>query len=399
MRNRVLYITYMGLTEPLLYSQVLGYLKGLSKKGILVYILSFEKKKYLIDKDIAAIREGLDREGIRWFFLNYHKRFQFLSKPYDVIRGISAAFYISFKERIGVVHARGTFCALMGVLPCLFLRSKMIFDIRGFMAEEYVDAGLWDKKSVFYKITSVLERYLMKKANEVVVLTESARDLLAKVRLSDKKITVIPTCVDLERFNLNKEINDKIKTKYMLDGKSILIYTGSLGSWYMLPEMIDFYKELQNLEHNTVFFILSQTEKDWIKQHIPGKLKKGVIVDFVEPKNVARLISLANTGIFFIKPCFSKTVSCPTKFGEYLACGLPVVINKGIGDTEEIVKDNKVGVVVESFTAAEYRKAIGRLRELLRDRDDLRKRCRSAAEKYFSLKEGVDKYNSIYKRL
>lgn len=389
----------MGLTEPLLYSQALGYLKGLSKKGTLVYILSFEKKKYLTGKNIAGIKESLDKEGMKWFFLNYHKRFQLLSKPYDVVRGVCAIFYISFKERIGIIHARGAFCALMGILPRIFLRRKMIFDIRGFMAEEYVDAGLWNKKSIFYKILATIEQYLMKKADEVVVLTQRARDLLAEMRLSDRKITVIPTCVDLERFNLKKEINDEIKTKYMLDGKLILIYTGSLGTWYMLSEMIDFYKELQNLENNTMFFILSQTEKDWIKQHIPEKLAKGIIVDSTEPENVPMLMNLADVGIFFIKPCFSKAVSCPTKFGEYLACGLPVVINKGIGDTEKIVKDNKVGVVVESFAVTEYRRAISELQKLLKDGEGLRKRCRNVAEKYFSLKDGVDKYDSIYKRL
>ena len=87
MKTRVLYVTYMGLTEPLLYSQVLGYLKGLSKKGVQVYILSFEKKKYLIDKDITGIREGLDREGTKQLLGNENIDDDALKKIHLMTRG------------------------------------------------------------------------------------------------------------------------------------------------------------------------------------------------------------------------------------------------------------------------------------------------------------------------
>ena len=110
-------------------------------------------------------------------------------------------------------------------------------------------------------------------------------------------------------------------------------------------------------------------------------------------------LNLASIGISFIKPCFSKIASCPTKFAEYLACGLPVVINKGIGDTEEIVRDNRIGVVVEEFTPLGYKKGICELRELLKEKEDLRRRCRATAERYFSLKDGGDRYSEVYARL
>jgi glycosyltransferase involved in cell wall biosynthesis len=266
----------------------------------------------------------------------------------------------------------------------------MIFDMRGLMAEEYLDAGLWNKDSFNYRFINRLERYLIKSADEVIVITNKARDLLAGMgRL--KNITVIPTCVDLERFNLRKD--------YVSDNRFILIYTGSLGTWYMISEMMDFYKELTGVYKDSAFFILSQTEKSWIERQVSYELKDKVIIDSAKPEKVPQIMTNANVGIFFIKPCFSKTASSPTKFGEYLACGLPVIINKGIGDTEKIVKDNRIGVVVENFSVLEYKNKIIEMKALLKEGEDLRKRCKRTAEKYFSLKEGVEKYYNIYKRL
>ena len=398
MRPKTLYITYMGLTEPLLYSQVLNYLKILSQKGISVCIFSYEKKQFITKSNIAVIKEDLKKYDIKWFFLKYHKRPQFLSKPYDIIRGVFFTAYLTLKERIDIIHARGTFCALIGIVPHLFLRKKMIFDLRGFMAEEYVDAGLWKKRSFAYRFIDKSEQYFINKADEIIVLTNKARDLLIN-RHKNQNVTVIRACVDLEGFNFKDNVKNKFEHKYSLNKKFVLIYTGSLGTWYMLSEMIDFYKELLDEEHEAVFIILSQTERAWIERQIPQALRKQIIIDVAKPKEVVDFLNLANIGISFIKPCFSKISSCPTKFGEYLSCGLPVIISKGIGDTEGIVRDNRIGVVVEDFSIEGYKKAIGQMKELLKEGEDLRRRCRTTAERYFSLKEGSDRYRVVYERL
>ena len=55
--------------------------------------------------NIGAIREDLKGYDIKWFFLKYHKRPQFLSKPYDVIRGMFFTAYLTVKEKIDTTAA------------------------------------------------------------------------------------------------------------------------------------------------------------------------------------------------------------------------------------------------------------------------------------------------------
>ena len=388
--KKSIYITYMGLTEPLLYSQVLNYLKGLSKKGINIYIVSFEKKEFLKKEVIKQLKLELQEYGIKWIFLKYHKSPQFLSKPYDIIRGMFFIAYLSLKERVDIIHARGTFCALMGAIPKVFLGKKMIFDVRGLMAEEYVDAGFWNRGAFVYKFINRIEEYFIKKSDYVIVLTNKIKDIfLDKHKV--KNIIVIPTCVDLEKFYLNNTGKQNIKFT--------LIYAGAIGTWYMLNEMMDFYKVLSESISNAKFIILSQSDKDTIERHVPAQLKENVFIKSVDPKAMVNYMNMADMGIFFIKPCFSKIASCPTKFSEYLACGLPVIINNKIGDTGDIVRDNKIGVVIEQFNAQVYRKAIVDMGKLLEEKIILRQRCRNVAERYFSLEEGVDKYYKVYEGL
>ncbi len=398
-KNRALYITYMGLTEPLLYSQALNYLKSLSLKGLSISIISFEKREFLTKNSINGIKEDLNKCGIKWFFMTYHKRFKCLSKPYDIVRGMFFVLYISFKERIDIIHARGTFCVLIGSASFFLLRQKMIFDMRGLMAEEYADAGSWKRNSFIYKFISKLEQYFARRADEVIILTAKTKGLITNGNRV-KNFTIIPTCVDLDKFNIERRANSNYnRLTYSLNGKFVLMYAGSLGTWYMLSEMMDFFRELINLKNDAVFFILSQTDKKWIEQYIPHNLKKKTVIDRVNPENVPDIVSMADIGIFFIKPCISKTASCPTKFAEYLACGLPVIINKGVGDTEEIVKENRIGIVIDAFNVTEYKRAIVQTIELLKEGDILRKRCYDVAYKYFSLKKGVESYSNIYERL
>lgn len=47
-------------------------------------------------------------------------------------------------------------------------------------------------------------------------------------------------------------------------------------------------------------------------------------------------------------------VACPTKFAEYVMCGLPVLITEGLGDLSELVQRKKLGIVMKDekdFTA------------------------------------------------
>src|SRR5688500_5257548 len=141
---RTLYLCYFGLREPLVQTQVLPYLRQLSAAGIQVHLLTFEprlRESWSVE-DLTKQKERLANEGIIWFCLPYHKRPSVPATLYDIVAGARCAAKLVRRYKIDVLHARSHVPAMMGALAKRRTRAQLIFDIRGFMPEEYVDAGL-----------------------------------------------------------------------------------------------------------------------------------------------------------------------------------------------------------------------------------------------------------------
>ena len=72
----------------------------------------------------------------------------------------------------------------------------------------------------------------------------------------------------------------------------------------------------------------------------------------VPPAGMPAALVAGDVGLSFIQPCFSKTGSSPTKVAEYLACGLPVVVNAGIGDQGALAAEAPACTVMPDLSDA-----------------------------------------------
>lgn len=407
---KTLFISYNSALEPLIQSQGIPYLKGLSERGVECFLLSFEK--IVKDKDnfrikIENLRKELKDYSIKWYHLKYHKRPTLPATLFDISAGIIVGLYIVISKRVNIVHARATVPAVMACVISRITRAKFIFDERGIMAEEYADGGIWKRRGFLYNLTRNIEKRLLKMSDAIVVLTENIRDFFLNSDYSlgiyDKKIdiTVIPCCVDLKRFSDLDRKTERLRGLYKLGGKYIFLYIGSFGTWYLLEEMIDFFLVSKTIINNAHFLILTHTSKKFVEYSLKKRSLSSddITIDSVAFSEIPAYIKLADAGIFFIKPLFSKRSSCPIKFAEYLASGLPVIINRGIGDTDRIVEQNGVGVVIDKFSRESYLSGAVRLLKIMKEGDVLTERCRKTAKEIFSLDIGVSRYFDIYNRV
>lgn len=395
-----LYISYDGVFDPLGSSQVVPYLEGFCGNVDLV-LLSFEKKHKLKDHGkLLAAEKYFSAKKIRWRYLAYHKSPTIPATIYDILSGAITGMILAKRHGIQVVHARGYISAIIALFLKKICKTKFIFDIRGLWPDEKVEGGAWKKTDFTYKFFKHLEKIFFSECDWVVVLSRKGESLLKNMYQVDGKVSFIPTCVDMDLFSYGK---DAKSTSVMLREKYdfIFLYNGSLGSWYMLEEMVDFFKVSLSCFKKSLFLFLNDADSSLIAAMMKAKgvSEDSYLVKFLERPLLADWISIADACVMFIRPVFSKTVSCPTKFAESLACGVPVVINTGVGDTQEIVEDEKIGVVIRDLSLNSYRIALEGLKKLLFEPQGLKRRCRHTAQKYFSLKDGVRDYLAIYKRL
>ena len=76
----------------------------------------------------------------------------------SVLVGIRYAKRLVRDKKIELVHARSQIPATIAVALKKKFGIKMIFDIRGLLAEEYVDANHWQEGTVAYRVTKTAEQ-------------------------------------------------------------------------------------------------------------------------------------------------------------------------------------------------------------------------------------------------
>lgn len=405
---KTLYLCYFGLREPLVQTQVLPYLRELRQAGVEVHILTFEpelRSRWTAEQR-REWRERLAGEGIRWYCLPYHKRPSLPATVYDIVQGGRFAAGLRRRAGIDLFHGRGHMAAAMGALAKRLAGGKLLFDIRGFMPEEYVDAGVWPRDGRNYRITKAVEARLLKAADGFVVLTERAREILfpgaGDRDERGRPVAVIPCCVDLERFrvawNLDRE---QQRAELGVTGRRVLVYVGALGGWYLTAEMAQFMAAAHRRDPRTFSMVLTQSPPEQVLGPLreAGVSERDLLVQKVAPDDVPRYLRAADLALSFIKPCYSKLASSPTKMAEYLASGLPVVCNAGIGDVDALVERERVGVLLRELDEAHYLEALERA-ERLAEEPNVAARCRGVAERHFDLHSvGGERYRTLYRRI
>jgi glycosyltransferase involved in cell wall biosynthesis len=398
---RTLYLCYFGLREPLTQTQVLPYLRELSRSRIAMRLLTFEPgwPHSWSDEERRAWRERLREDGIEWEALAYHKKPSSLATLYDILVGTLTAVRLARREKIEVLHARAHIPLVMALLARRLCGAKIIFDIRGLVADEYVDAGIWRTTGPVYRTIKWIERIGIARAEQVVVLTERMFAWLVEGMYTDPaKIEVIPCCADLSRFNGKSAV----AAAETIDADRFeVVYAGSITGLYLLEEMGRFFLALRERRPNAYLRILTACPAAEARETL-SNLGLGVEdywIGAVPPSEAPDYLRRAKIGLSFRKPTFSQIAASPTKIPEYLAAGIPVVSNAGIGDTDRALLDDRVGIVVRDFSRDAYDEAVVALLELLDDAD-LAARCRRSAYERFDLERvGAERYRRLYRRI
>ncbi|HMS07877.1 MAG TPA: glycosyltransferase [Pyrinomonadaceae bacterium] len=365
--------------------------------------MTFEPSRAAEDlAEFERIRAELRAEGIEWDWLPYHKRPSAAATAWDIFRG---AFYIWRRiGRFDVLHGRVHVPTLMGALARKFSRRKprLLFDIRGFFPEEYTDAGIWPEGGLLYRGAKRVERWLMKESDAFVVLTEKAREILfpeSKETGYDKlgrPVEVIPCCVDLDRFaSATPETRERKRNELGITGKRVMVYVGSFGGWYLTKETADIFGAFKEKYQNAFAMILTQSKPEVIEPLLreAGYGDGDYLITRVPSTEIPEYLVAADVAVSFIKPCYSKQASSPTKNAEYLACGLPIIANAGVGDVDLLIESRGVGALIESFDRESHLEAFDRVESL----GNISAKCREAAQEEFDLRNvGGKRYRRLY---
>jgi glycosyltransferase involved in cell wall biosynthesis len=192
-----------------------------------------------------------------------------------------------------------------------------------------------------------------------------------------------------------------VRRELNLLGRRVIVYLGALGGWYMTGEMAQFLATAHRQDPKTFSLVLTQSPPELMSDALRalGVSDKDYLIRKVAPAEVPRYLRAADVALSFIKPCYSKQASSPTKIAEALASGLPIISNAGIGDLDDMIEGDKVGAIVREFDEAAYLEALSVV-DTMRRSGSVAARCQNTAVNRFDLATvGGPRYRRLYRRL
>jgi len=387
----ILYLTRNGLVEPLGQSQVLAYLKGLSQ-DYKISLVTFEKPDDMANiQAMAKAKAECEAYGVDWQPKSFHRRPKFLAPAWCIFEMFWSALQVARRGDAQLIHARSYLPAAAVWAIFRLTGTPFIFDMRALWPEELITAGRLRRGSIVHKLLTRLETICLRDAVAVVSLTDAAVGYLREqypAELQGQRVAVIPTCADLQRF----KPSDRPSSEHVYGCVGTV-----LSGWFLMDWLAALFNSAAQKDPEAQFEVVTRDDAETVRAalDIDGKLGDRLSIFPSASESVHEALQKQSTSVMFFTAGTSKLGSAPTRLGEALGCGVPVVANEGVGDVADIIRRYKVGVIVKDGSAAEMTAALDEL-EALRSNPDLPSRCRKAAEEVFSLEAGTEAYHKLY---
>jgi len=295
-----------------------------------------------------------------------------------------------------VLHCRGYIASLLAIISkqiCKAPHVKVIFDPRGVRPEENALNAKGFSRLPGYITSKLIERYLLMKSDFVVCVSQAMIDHFQQIRINANYVC-IPTGVDTNVFKYKPVARSKIRATLGLSDNDIVVtYSGGLKAWWHSPNLIATTIIYLSKFIDFHFLLLSRSDiKDsmqFLKKNSfdPNKISTYAL----HPHEVPAYLSASDFGLLVREKSIVNKVAFPTKFAEYLACGVPVIATPAVSDIAKIIRRYNIGYLLNEATSeGEIGSSILTLLNA-----DVKQRCIEISKKY-SIQESAKNYIILY---
>ena len=379
--------------------------KGLAKYGwkINVFASDFNlsRREYFYLKNFQlSLTEEID--GIKWSWLRvYPYKINDIKRYLNIVSfclHISIRLFITsiFEKSPDIIFASSPQlpAAFICLLIAKILGKPFVVEIRDLWPQVLLEQGGIKKSNFIIKVLSMMEKYIYKNSDHVIVLAKGSMQFVRK--RGAKNISWLPNGPDLNDF---KEINiSKEPEKFSFNEPFKIFYTGAHGEANALDILIDAARLIQDLPIKIVL-VGDGPEKNNLIKYANG-LENIQFLNPVPKKYIPTLLKDANAIALILKNInlFSYGVS-PNKLYDAYALSKPVITNVN-GDINDEVRLNNLGVTSQPGSSLDLAKSIKILFQKSKiERAEMGKRARSLAEKIYSREKVIQKYDELFKKL
>jgi glycosyltransferase involved in cell wall biosynthesis len=319
--------------------------------GIRVIIACFVKRDHAYPKKAKTLwrlhRRLRQSTGAKIYIIPTNHYFD-LNVPSEGVKTITRPLIaLAKRHNMNLLHGQALYSTLHILRANKRLGTKVVFDVHGAAPEEtQMSGGHPDRVQRLEE----WEKQALKSADlRIFVSSRMKAFFQKKYGLPDLPHTIIPCCVHNERFRMSHNVRRTKRKDMGIDDKFVFLYLGTLSVWQWPESMFSLFAQFYQKRPDSLFYLLLPTsdhEKalSFLKKHnLPAT---SFIVDEIPHNEVGSVIGVADAGLLLRKSHPVNQVSSPTKFGEYLAAGVPVIATHNIGDTSGLIEKENLGLII-----------------------------------------------------
>ena len=251
-----------------------------------------------------------------------------------------------------LIVCRGPIAGAIGLrLRKIGIVKKSVFDGRGAQSEEWKEYSVGGEQKIKGKIYSLEKKSVLNSDYRIGVSKMLVQYWRDEFGYNQKSQVVIP-CTLSNSFLKEENCNSvEIRSKYGFSEEDIiLVYSGSAAGWQSFQLLNKWFEEI--LLNNSNVKILFLSKKQAVEQlSIYTKYHDRIVVDWLKPEDVYSVLNACDYGVLYREDSVTNRVASPTKFAEYLAAGLKVLISERVGDYSALVSENEIGEIIQKETA------------------------------------------------
>lgn len=321
---------------------------------------SYQHRKYIkLPKGKSFIVENFD--GVKYIWVramsyqinNWRRALNMVSFAFNALRvGVGMD-----KPDLIVGSTPHLFAALSGYLLSVLKNTKFVLEVRDLWPQVLIDMGEADERSFMVKALRLLERFLYKRADKIIVLAGGSIKYLKRCGVPEDKIIFIPNGIHRDHMRPTMG-RDLARQKFCFD-KFTLVYSGAHGPANALQTILEGAKDLMD-DRNIEFVLLGDgPEKNKLRRYaIEKKITNVRFLDPLPKNEIPDFLAAADVGVITLKnnDLFKYGVS-PNKLFDYMASALPVICCIG-GDMGELVVQAGAGISVPAEDSKAFAKAV-----------------------------------------
>ncbi len=240
-------------------------------------------------------------------------------------------------------------------------RAPFFFEVRDLWPEELTAVGASGRRSVVYRSSEAVARFLYRRSDHIVVVTPAFKDrLIAHWGIDPKKISVVENGVETSLFSPGGD--GVVRKELGLEGKFVVSYIGTIGMAHGLDTVLEVAEKVRADNPGIAFVLVGEgAERENLRSMAARKgLTNVLFVDQRPRELVPGYIRASDACLVLLKKKDYFTTVIPTKLLEFMACGRPVILGVE-GQAREIVEHAGAGLCVEPENVGALATAILRL--------------------------------------